>query len=60
MITLLDMSHTLDSIARADSLNEVQMELAQVVQKLTTTPMKELALDAVDSGVKFGLHSLDC
>lgn len=58
MITLLDMSHTLDSIARADSLNEVQMELAQVVQKLATTPMKELALDAVDSGVKFGLKVL--
>lgn len=55
---LLNILPQIDSVAKADSLNAVQTEIASVVQKIMTTPSNELIKDLVDDTVKFGLKLL--
>ena len=45
----------LDSVARRDSLNGVQAELASVMEKLTTTPSTDLLKELLDNTIRFGL-----
>ena len=55
---LLNILPQIDSVAKADSLNAVQTEIASAVQKIMTTPSNELIKDLVDDTVKFGLKLL--
>jgi small conductance mechanosensitive channel len=48
----------LDSVARRDSLNGVQAELASVMEKLTTTPSTDLLKELLDNTIRFGLKLL--
>jgi small conductance mechanosensitive channel len=48
----------LDSVARRDSLNAVQAELASVMEKLTTTPSTDLLKELLDNTIRFGLKLL--
>lgn len=45
-------------LSPADSLNQVQMELAAVAEKLTTTPANELFSELIDKAIAFGLKLL--
>lgn len=55
MMTPLSILSKADSLARADSMNAVQAEIAGVVKKIAETPAEELINDIVDKGVAFGL-----
>ena len=48
----------LDSVARRDSLNAVQAELASVMEKITTTPSTDLLKELIDNTIRFGLKLL--
>ena len=58
MMTILSIKTQIDSIARRDSLNAVQSELASVMEKLTTTPTTDLLKEFVDNAIRFGLKVL--
>lgn len=47
-----------DSLARTDSMNAVQSELAGVVKKISETPADQLIGEAIDKTVLFGLKVL--
>lgn len=45
-------------LERPDSLNAVQTELVEIVEKVTTTPASELLKEMIDTGIGFGLKLL--
>lgn len=45
----------IDSLARPDSLNEVQAEIASVVEHIANTPANELLSELLDKVIMFGL-----
>lgn len=45
----------IDSLARPDSLNEVQAEIASVVEHIANTPANELLSELLDKAIMFGL-----
>lgn len=58
MMTILSIKTQIDSIARRDSLNVVQAELASVMEKLTTTSTTDLLKEFIDNAIRFGLKVL--
>ena len=44
--------------APADSLNQIQAELAAVAEKIATTPTNELIVDFLDKAINFGIKVL--
>lgn len=55
---ILSIVTQLDSVAKRDSLNAVQAELASVVEKLTTTSTTDLLKEFIDNTIRFGLKVL--
>lgn len=47
-----------DSLQVADTLNAIQAEIAEVVEKITTTPTKDLLADMLEGLIRFGLKLL--
>lgn len=45
-------------VAPADTLNNIQAEIAAVAQKIATTPTNELIIEFIDKAVAFGLKVL--
>ena len=45
-------------VAPADTLNNIQAEIAAVAQKIATTPTNELISEFIDKAVAFGLKVL--
>jgi small conductance mechanosensitive channel len=58
MMTILSIATQLDSIAKRDSLNAIQAELASVMEKLATTPTIDLLKELIDNTIRFGLKLL--
>lgn len=55
---ILNILPQIDSVAKSDSLNAIQTEIASAMQKIMTTPSNELVKDLIDSTVRFGLKLL--
>ena len=55
---ILNILPQIDSVAKTDSLNAIQTEIASAMQKIMTTPSNELVKDLIDSTVRFGLKLL--
>ena len=58
MKNILSIVTQLDSVAKSDSLNAIQAELASVVEKITTTPSTDLLKELIDNIIRFGLKLL--
>ena len=55
MFLPLSITEKLDSIARTDTLNAIEREIASAINTLSTSSASEVALGIVDSGVRFCL-----
>ena len=55
MLIPLNVLEKLDSISKADSLNALESEIANAIEKLSNTTASDLALGMLHSGIKFCL-----
>ena len=55
MPSTLEILPKLDSLARPDTLNEVQAGLASMVEHIATTPTNELLGELLEKAISFGL-----
>ena len=55
MASTLEILPKLDSLARPDTLNEVQAGLASMVEHIATTPTNELLGELLEKAISFGL-----